>query len=206
MADTARCTPKIPSIEAWKDMLEELLPRQGEWSEEEYLVLTDHGNRLVEYTDGFVEPLPMPTDEHQNVLQFLFLALFQFVQPRGGKVHFAPLRLQIRPGKYREPDLLMLLSAADPRRQNRFWHGADLALEVVSEDKPERDLVEKRGDYAEGRVPEYWIVNPQTETITVLRLRGGAYEEAGNYRRGESAPSEVLAGFTVDVGAVFDAD
>ena len=187
-------------------MLEELLPRQGEWTEEEYLVLTDHGNRLVEYTDGFVEPLPMPTDEHQNVLQFLFLALFQFVQPRGGKVHFAPLRLQIRPGKYREPDLLMLLSAADPRRQNRFWQGADLALEVVSEDKPERDLVEKRGDYAEGRVPEYWIVNPQTETITVLRLRGGAYEEAGNYRRGESAPSEVLAGFTVDVGAVFDAD
>jgi Uma2 family endonuclease len=206
MADTARCTPKIPSIEAWKDMLEELLPRQGEWSEEEYLVLTDHGNRLVEYTDGFVEPLPMPTDEHQNVLQFLFLALFQFVKPRGGKVHFAPLRLQIRPGKYREPDLLMLLSAADPRRQNRFWQGADLALEVVSEDKPERDLVEKRGDYAEGRVPEYWIVNPQTETITVLRLRGGAYEEAGIYRRGESAPSEVLAGFTVDVGAVFDAD
>jgi Uma2 family endonuclease len=206
MADTARCTPKIPSIEAWKDMLEELLPRQGEWSEEEYLVLTDHGNRLVEYTDGFVELLPMPTDEHQNVLQFLFLALFQFVKPRGGKVHFAPLRLQIRPGKYREPDLLMLLSAADPRRQNRFWQGADLALEVVSEDKPERDLVEKRGDYAEGRVPEYWIVNPQTETITVLRLRGGAYEEAGIYRRGESAPSEVLAGFTVDVGAVFDAD
>ena len=206
MADTARCTPKIPSTEAWKDMLEELLPRQGEWTEEEYLVLTDHGNQLVEYTDGFVEPLPMPTDEHQNVLQFLFLALFQFVQPRGGKVHFAPLRLQIRPGKYREPDLLMLLSAADPRRQNRFWHGADLALEVVSEDKPERDLVEKRGDYAEGQVPEYWIVNPQTETITVLRLRGGAYEEAGIYRRGESAPSEVLAGFTVDVGAVFDAD
>ena len=37
----------------------------------------------------------------------------------------------------------------------------------------ERDLVDKRGDYAEGRVPEYWIVNPQTETITVLRLPHG---------------------------------
>jgi hypothetical protein len=167
MADTARCTPKIPSIEAWKDMLEELLPRQGEWSEEEYLVLTDHGNRLVEYTDGFVEPLPMPTDEHQNVLQFLFLALFQFVQPRGGKVHFAPLRLQIRPGKYREPDLLMLLSAADPRRQNRFWHGADLALEVVSEDKPERDLEKPHAlDQSLGHDPH---VSPrQTNRATLI--------------------------------------
>jgi Uma2 family endonuclease len=136
----------------------------------------------------------------------LFLAFFGFVQPRGGKVHFSPLRLRIRQGKFREPDLLVLLSATDSRRQNRYWLGADLALEVVSEDTPERDLVEKRGDYAEGHVPEYWIVNPQTETITVLRLSGDAYEEAGIYRRGESAASASLASFSVDVAAVFDAD
>ena len=77
---------------------------------------------------------------------------------------------------------------------------------MVSEEKPERDLVEKRGDYAEGQVPEYWIVNPQTETITVLSLRGDVYEEAGIFRRGESAASSVLKGFSVDVAAVFDAD
>ena len=115
------------------------------------------------------------------------------------------MRLRIRPGKFREPDLL-LLSAADSRRQNRFWLGADLVLEVVSEEQPERDLVDKRGDYAEAHVPEYWIVNPQTETITVLRLRGDAYEEAGVYRRGESAVSTLLPDFSVAVAAVFDAD
>ena len=76
----------------------------------------------------------------------------------------------------------------------------------MSEEKPERDLIDKRGDYAEAGVPEYWIVNPQTDTITVLCLRGDAYEEAGAYRRGESAPSVLLAGFSVDVAAVFDAD
>src|SRR5262249_19511031 len=194
-----------PSAQEWKDLLEDILPPQGEWSEDEYLVLTNHRNRLVEFTDGFLEVLPMPTDKHQSMLEFLFLAFFGFVQPRGGKAHLAPLRLRIRPGKFREPDLLLLLSAADPRRQNRFWLGADLALEVVSEDKPERDLVEKRGYYAEGRVPEYWIVNPQTETITVLQLRGDAYEEAGVYRRGESAASVLLEGFSVAVAAVLDA-
>jgi len=67
-------------------------------------------------------------------------------------------------------------------------------------------LVDKPGDYAEAHVPEYWIVNPQTETITVLRLRGDAYEEAGIYRRGESAASLLLPGFSVAVAAVFDAD
>ncbi len=78
--------------------------------------------------------------------------------------------------------------------------------EGVSDDKPERDLVDKRGDYAEGRVPEYWIVNPRTETITVLSLRGDAYEEAGVYRRGEAAASVLLPGLTVAVAAVFDAN
>jgi hypothetical protein len=52
------------------------------------------------------------------------------------------LRLQIRPGKSREPDLLLLLSAAGPRRENRFWLGDNVALEVVSQVKPERDLVD----------------------------------------------------------------
>ncbi len=204
MATAMQPETEVPSLQDWKDTLEEILPRQGEWTEEEYLVLTDHRTRLVEFTDGFLEVLPMPTDKHQSVLQLLLFAFVHFVQPRGGKVHFSPLRLRIRPGKYREPDLLLLLSAIDPRRQNRFWLGADLALEVVSEEKPERDLVDKRNDYAEGRVPEYWIVNPQTETIMVLRLRGDAYEEAGTYRRGDMATSELLAGFSVDVSAMFD--
>jgi Uma2 family endonuclease len=189
-----------------KNPLKAILPQQGHWTEEQYLALTDGSNRLVEYTDGFLEVLPVPTDRHQCILEFLYLAFLAFLKPRGGKVHFAALRLRIRPGKFREPDLLLLLSATDPRRQNRFWTGADLALEVVSPDKPERDLVQKRGDYAEGRVPEYWIVNPETETITVLRLDGDAYVEAGQFRRGDAAASVVLAGFVVDVSAVFDAD
>ncbi len=113
-------------------MLREILPPQGAWSEEEYLVLTDHRSRLVEFTDGFLEPLPVPTDEHQSLLKFLFLAFFAFFEQRGGTVQFAPLRLRIRPGKFREPDLLVVLSAADRRRQNRFWDGADLTVEVVS--------------------------------------------------------------------------
>ena len=60
-----------PSDHEWKDLLEDILPSQGAWSEEEYLVLTDHRNRLVGFSDGFLEALPMPTDEHQMLLKFL---------------------------------------------------------------------------------------------------------------------------------------
>jgi Uma2 family endonuclease len=194
------CTSK-----QWKDLLAEIIPRQGEWTEEQYLAFTDDTNWLVEFTDGFLEVMPMPTDRHQAVLGFLYVAFLNFLQPMGGVVRFAALRLRIRPDKFREPDLLLLLSAADPRWQDRFWTGADLALEVVSPKNPERDLVQKRADYAEAQISEYWIVNPQKKTITILRLDGPAYAEVGTFRRGESAASALLPGFSVDVGAVLDA-
>lgn len=194
------------SPQDWPGFLVDILPRQGSWSDEEYLVLTEQTNRLVEFTDGFLEELPMPTERHQAMVEYLFDEFRAYIKPRGGKARFAPLRLQIRPGKYREPDILLVLSLSDPRRQDRFWRGADLAVEVVSSDKPERDLVEKPADYAEGGVQEYWIVNPIDETISVLRLEGATYVESGIYRRGDAASSVLLPGFGLDVAAVFEAE
>ena len=118
---------------------------------------------------------------------------------------FAALRLRIREGKFREPDLLVLRDRSDPRYQDRYWLGADLVAEVVSPDRPARDLVEKRVDYAEANVPEYWIVDPRDETITVLTLEDGEYVERGAFQRGQAATSFLLAGLSVDVATVFDA-
>ncbi|MEN9933778.1 MAG: hypothetical protein RLZZ387_357 [Chloroflexota bacterium] len=181
------------------------LPGQGEWSDAEYLWLSERTHRLVELTDGYIEELAVPTDKHQAIADFLFSLLKLFVG-RAGKVRYAPLRLRVRPRKFREPDIMLLRDASDPRRGNEFWTGADLVVEVVSPDNPDRDLVEKRLDYAEGRIPEYWIVDPQAEAITVLRLEGDAYEEHGVFRRGEAATSALLPGFSVSVDETLDAD
>jgi Uma2 family endonuclease len=196
---------KLRSPKAFKNLVLDLLPDQGQWSEEEYLWLTDHTPRLVEFTDGYLEPLPMPTDKHQCLLQFLFLVFRAFVDPPG-KVQFATLRLRLRSGKIREPDLLLLLDAKDPRRQNRFWTGADLVAEVVSEDDPARDLIQKRREYAQAGIAEYWIVNPLNGTIVVYRLQGKRYVRHGRFSRGQQATSALLQGFSVDVTACFDAD
>ncbi|MSU76835.1 MAG: Uma2 family endonuclease [Gemmataceae bacterium] len=184
----------------------DVMPSQGPLSDEDYLRLTDSTSRLIEFTDGTLEPLPMPTDLHQTILDYLFTLFKAFIVPIGGKAHFAAIRLRIRPGKFREPDIILVKDAKDRRRRNRFWIGADLALEVVSKDNPLRDIVAKRADYAEANIPEYWIVNPQTETITVLRLEGSSYIEHGVFARGQQAISVILAGFMVDVTSVFDVD
>ena len=183
----------------------DLSPIQGMWTEEQYLALTNYTKQLIEFTDGTIEGLPMPTDNHQTIVAFLYDLLRAIVGRSGGKVLFAPLRVRVRPGKLREPDILMLLNASDPRRQGAYWLGADLVVEVVSPDRPERDTEEKPLDYAEAGIPEYWIVNPLDTTITVLVLDGVAYRRLGVFRRGERATSQLLPDFSVSVDEVFDA-
>lgn len=196
-------TLRLPAL---PEHLLDILDRQGSWTEEEYLSLTDHTTRLVEFTDGFLELLPMPSDYHQAIVQFLLYAFDGFLKPLGGKVRIVPLRLRIGKGRFREPDLLLLVSAKDRRRQDRYWTGADLVVEVVSPDKPERDLVSKRQDYAAAGVAEYWIVNPASETILVLVLNKKRYRRLGSFAPGSDARSSLLQGFEVSVDQVFDAD
>ena len=179
---------------------------QGTWTEAQYLKLTDTCNRLLEFTDGRIEVLPMPTDRHQTILRFLFLACLPAERQLGGAVRFSPLRLRIGDGRYREPDLLLVRDADDPRRADAFWTGADLVMEVVSPRTPLRDTRDKRLEYARAGIPEYWIVNPIDETVTVLKLDGDTYLEHGIFRRGEQADSTHVPGLAVDVAAVFDAE
>jgi Uma2 family endonuclease len=177
---------------------------QGSWTEEQYLRLTDRTNRLVEFVDGRLEALPMPTDEHQGLLIWLIDVLRAAIGP-SGVVRSAPLRLQIRPGRYREPDILALRDAGDPRRRNSFWRGADLVVEIVSPDDPDRDYVDKRADYAEARVPEYWIVAPAGRTVTVLRLGETGYVQHASVGADGRATSPNLPALAVDVAAMFAA-
>lgn len=179
---------------------------QGMWTEAQYLRLTNQTNRLIEFTDGYLEVLPMPTRRHQTILLFFYELLVALIRPHGGIVLVAPLRLQVAPNRFREPDLLLLLDKQDPRNQDACWFGADLVVEVVSPDNPERDVIDKRREYATAGIREYWIVNPLTDTITVLMLDGTTYAEHGVFGRGTTATSVLLVDFAMNVDAVFDAE
>ena len=194
------------SQDALNAVLGDAMPSQGCWSDKHYLWLTDRTRRLIELTDGRVEVLPMPTERHQIILLFLYRLFYARVHepPRDGVVVTSGLRMRVREGKFREPDLLLLRDRSDSRRRDRFWLGADLVAEIVSPDDPARDLVVKRADYAEASVPEYWIVDPDGETVTVLTLAGSAYVEHGVFARGDRATSALLDGVAVDVTSLFD--
>lgn len=151
----------------------------------------------------------MPKLFHGKISRFLSDMLRHFVAThRLGDVFWAPISVKLRPGILREPDVFFLTTQRLSRGDDPPV-GADLVMEVVSPDAKDRirDIKQKRREYAAAGIPEYWIVDPETETITVLTLPGGAneYTEHGVFRPEQNATSVLLPDFTVDVTTCFAA-
>jgi len=194
-----------------------LFPAQGEWSVEEYLALDTKW--MVEFDAGVLEVLhtanePQPPAElvaaDPNLtweIAYLFPGQGDWSVDEYMDLRPRRQRVRVRPDKFREPDLVFMKTENLARCQEDAWLGADWVMEIISEDSKsrQRDLQRKRADYAGGGIPEYWIVDPLEERITVLRLEGQRYETHGEFKRGEQAASALLAGFSVDVGATLDA-
>jgi len=188
---------------AWE--IAQLFPPQGVWSVEEYLELNTH--RLVEFSHGYVEVLPMPTEIHQFIVAHLYNLLLAYLRKHrpGAVIAFAPLSVRLWADKYREPDVVLMLAEHAGRRHEEYWETPDLVLEVVSRDYRRHDLETKRREYAQAGIPEYWIVDPEDERIMVLTLAGERYAVHGEFGSGTTARSVLLEGFEVVVDQVWEA-
>ena len=178
-----------------------MFPAQGEWSEEEYLALDT--NQFIEFSDGYLEFLPMPTIFHQLILKFLCWELDSYRHGQElGDSRPSPLQgpgsieasIASRTSCSSKPSISQGSGSSTARR-------ADLVMEVVSEENRAARHREETGEYARAGIPEYWIVDPEEETITVLVLkpRRKTYSEHGIFRKGTRAASKLLPGFSVDV-------
>ncbi len=80
-----------------------------------------------------------------------------------------------------------------------------MAFEVVAKgaEARERDNVTKRVEYLAYGLLEYWIVDPQDRTVTVLIRDGDAWREQV-YRDDQQAPSLVLPGFALRVSDLWN--
>lgn len=179
-----------------------LFPDQGEWTVDDYLTLET--NQLVEYTNGHVEVLPMPSPKHQRLTLFLYRLLWTFVTGRQlGEVLVAPIPIELWSRKFREPDVIFIFAEKLAQQAATHWRDVDLVMEVISPDNPNRDYQIKRAEYAQAGIPEYWIVDPQRELVTVLTLQGEAYQLHGEFTPDQNATSQLLDGFTVSVKELF---
>lgn len=214
--------PMQPSVEDWRANglpppsgeptweIAVLFPHQGHWTESDYFALDglrEGAYAQLELSNGRLEVLTMPTELHQAILFFLLKVLEAFAAVKApGKVLFSGMKVRLSAGQYREPDILYMRADHAHRRHAKFWDGADLLMEVVSDDPKDRqrDYVSKPREYAAARVPEYWIVDPREQWIRVLVLDGESYRLHGEFRPGMQATSVVLPGFAVAVDQVLN--
>ena len=178
------------------DVMEESLRRQllevllapaepRKMTYEEFLAWADE-DTLAEWVDGEVVMYSPANDRHQDISGFLESVLRSFVEVRQlGIVRSAPFQMKLAQSG-REPDLLFVAQANLGRLKETYLDGpADLVVEIVSPESAGRDRGEKFYEYARGGVPEYWLIDPQTEWAEFYRLEEGHYRLVFSGKEGQ---------------------
>ncbi|HIK14593.1 MAG TPA: Uma2 family endonuclease [Leptolyngbyaceae cyanobacterium M33_DOE_097] len=177
---------------------------------EEYLLVNpeDLPEGRYEYVEGELVDLMPEGEESEWIANYLFLLLTQagIVAPR----LIRPGRCEIEvPGvpRTRFPDLVILDEAHLELTKRRLTITADmppprLVVEVVSPGKKnrKRDLEDKRRQYQSRGIPEYWLIDPEQQQVSVLHLTGDNYVESGVFQGGDrvNSPSFGLLPFTAE--------
>ena len=158
-----------------------------------------------ELLDGELIVAPAPNSAHQRVDAKLGWRLAQFVEQWGlGQVFFAPYDVVLSETDVVQPDLLFISNERSYIITPANARGApDLAVEILSPSTAERDRTFKRALYARYGVSEYWLVDPDTRTVTVLLLDDGAFVEIARYGAGQTLTSPTLVGFTANLDDIF---
>ncbi len=162
---------------------------------EDLLAIPEDDPYRHEILDGMHVASPSPVYRHQTVSRRIQHQLFAQIEAKGaGEVVDAPMDVELGTYDIVEPDIFVVL-AGNPRvKIDTIVHGTpDLIVEILSPSTAERDRTIKLERYEESGVPEYWIVDPETENVAVYRYDGAAgryaapefYRERLRYRSGE---------------------
>jgi Uma2 family endonuclease len=196
MADVAGISQTLA-----EDLGRIVLKTEG-FSVEDYFSLD--GSYLLEYVDGCLQVLPMPDAVHQAIALIITNLLMAYSKDdSGARTKIAPFPVYLNETKYREPDVCFMRGINAHRRHRKFWVGADLVVEVISESNRDHDFQTKMQDYAVAGIREYWIIDPEQSAVHIFRLSDGSYTVHGQFGIGTTATSPSLPGLSVDVAELF---
>ena len=169
----------------------------------DYLKTSD--DERYELLNGELVMPPAPLTGHQIVSMALASRLYLYVNEREmGTVVAAPTDVVLSDTDVVQPDVLFVSSQRSQVLTRENVRGApDLVVEILSPATAERDRTLKLDLYAQHGVKEYWIVDPDARTITVLLRGEGGFGVDGIYGEGETLRSPTLTGFNVALEEIF---
>jgi len=160
--------------------------------------------KRYEILDGELVVSPSPSFRHQYVLAQALRALMREIQDaRRGLVLAAPLDVVLSRTRVVIPDHVAVRADRLNIIQRRGIFGPpDLVTEILSPSNKRYDRNRKRRLYASSGIPEYWILDPDANTLDQLVLGERDYVLDGVYEPGDRLRSAVF-GFELDVAELF---
>ena len=168
--------------------------------------MPDDGMRH-EIIDGVHYVTPSPVVRHQILVMRLGTAIANYLEAHPiGVVIGAPIDTVFTPWDVVEPDVVFI---ADDQRtiitEPNIQGAPALVVEVLSPGTKKRDLGVKKDLFDRGRVREYWIVDPEANTVAIHRRNA-----EGSLSRVQSLPEDanavttpLLPGFSLSLEKLF---
>lgn len=170
----------------------------------QYCLLPDDGKQY-ELIDGELFMTPAPKPKHQEIVLRLAAELSGLVRINGlGGVFVGPVDILFDPYTVVRPDVLFISAARlSIVGEDAIEGPPDLVVEVLSPSTFYKDLRKKMTAYSQFGVQEYWIVDPETQTIEVYTRRDDKLQLAQKFSSGDTLESGILPGFRLAVNDVF---
>lgn len=145
----------------------------GPYRDADYSALPDEPRCELLY--GRLLVTPGAAFRHGEVVALVTQVLREFTESHGGRLATSPVDVALADHSVVQPDVVWIGEDHVGRIGRRLEGAPDLAVEVLSPSTARRDRGEKLKLYAESGIPEYWIVDPEAETIEFLVLGDGRY-------------------------------
>jgi len=171
---------------------------------QDYLKLPEETR--YELIEGELVMSPSPTTKHQRISRKLEFLLEKYVTENNlGEVFDAPCDVYLDEENVVQPDLFFISrERADIITEKNIQGAPDLVIEIISEATAYRDSFQKKRLYAKFGVKEYWIVAPDEKMIEVYTLiQPGQYQLVQTYYENDTARSNVIKGFAVELRSIF---
>lgn len=170
-------------------------------------------NDRIELVYGDPVMMAPPTRLHQEILTEITRQLANFLEGKRCKVYPAPFGVRLfekdgdNPANVDtivEPDISVVCDLN--KLDQKGCKGApDMIVEILSPSTQRHDRLVKLGLYQRAGVREYWIVDPQSQSVQVHLLDDhGALQIHEVYGRGEIAKVHSLNGCFIELRKVFE--
>jgi len=180
------------------------LPEKERYTDEDYRQLPE--GAPYELIRGHLVTSPSPTVRHQRLVFRLGTALHTYLQSsdEGGEVLLAPMDVHLSDDTVVQPDVLYVSAArADRIGEQEITGVPDLVLEVVSPSTRHRDVFDKKRLYEASGGREYWIVDPDSETVEVHVLVDDELSLHERHVDAGTATSSLLDDLDIDLDELF---